>query len=123
MITLKSPRELDTMRRAGKIVHDTLAHMAEILKPGMTTEDLDAEAERFIRSHAGAVPSFKGLYGTQENTDKGTVTVDENYIRESLIDPQAKITAGFDGVMPSFKGQLTDKEITGIIEYLKTLSQ
>ena len=63
MITLKSPRELDTMRRAGKIVHDTLAHMAEILTPGMTTEDLDAEAERFIRSHAGAVPSFKGLYG------------------------------------------------------------
>jgi methionyl aminopeptidase len=63
VITLKSPRELDTMRRAGKIVHDTLAHMAEILKPGMTTEDLDAEAERFIRSHAGAVPSFKGLYG------------------------------------------------------------
>lgn len=63
MITLKSPRELDTMRRAGKIVHDTLARMAEILRPGMTTEDLDAEAEKFIRSHAGAVPSFKGLYG------------------------------------------------------------
>jgi methionyl aminopeptidase len=63
VITLKSPRELETMRRAGKIVHDTLAHMAEILKPGMSTEDLDAAAERFIRSHAGAVPSFKGLYG------------------------------------------------------------
>ncbi len=63
MITLKSPRELDTMRRAGRIVHDTLARMAEILEPGMTTEDLDAEAERFIRSHEGATPSFKGLYG------------------------------------------------------------
>jgi methionyl aminopeptidase len=63
VITLKSPRELDTMRRAGKIVHDTLAHMATILKPGMTTADLDAEAEKFIRSHEGAVPSFKGLYG------------------------------------------------------------
>ena len=63
MITLKSPRELDTMRRAGRIVHDTLARMAEVLEPGMTTADLDAEAERFIRSHEGAVPSFKGLYG------------------------------------------------------------
>lgn len=51
------------MRRAGKIVHDTLAHMAAILEPGMSTLDLDVEAERFIRSHAGAVPSFKGLYG------------------------------------------------------------
>jgi methionyl aminopeptidase len=63
MITLKSPRELDTMRRAGRIVHDTLARVAEILEPGKTTADLDAEAERFIRSHKGAVPSFKGLYG------------------------------------------------------------
>ena len=63
MITIKSARELDTMRRAGKIVHDTLAHMAAILKPGMSTADLDREAERFIRSHDGAVPSFKGLYG------------------------------------------------------------
>ncbi len=63
MITLKSPRELDTMRRAGRIVHDALARMREILEPGMTTLDLDIEAERFIRSHAGATPSFKGLYG------------------------------------------------------------
>ncbi len=50
------------MRRAGKIVHDTLRRMAEILEPGITTLDLDDEAERFIRSHPGAVPSFKGLY-------------------------------------------------------------
>ena len=63
MITLKSPRELDTMRRAGRIVHDTLALMHEVARPGVTTEDLDAEAERFIRSHPGATPSFKGLYG------------------------------------------------------------
>jgi len=62
VITIKSPRELDAMRRAGKIVHDTLARMAEILEPGMTTLDLDTEAERFIRSHPGAIPSFKGLY-------------------------------------------------------------
>jgi methionyl aminopeptidase len=63
VITLKSARELDTMARAGKIVHDTLLLMREIVKPGMTTEDLDREAEKFIRSHAGATPSFKGLYG------------------------------------------------------------
>lgn len=63
MITLKSPRELDTMRRAGRIVHDTLALMHEVTRPGVSTEELDAEAERFIRSHPGATPSFKGLYG------------------------------------------------------------
>ena len=63
MITLKSPREVDIMARAGRIVAGTLALMREILRPGMTTEDLDAAAERFIRSHEGALPSFKGLYG------------------------------------------------------------
>src|SRR5215213_2220106 len=63
MITIKSPREIEIMARAGAIVARTLARMREIVEPGMTTEDLDAEAERFIRSHAGAAPSFKGLYG------------------------------------------------------------
>src|SRR3954469_19008514 len=63
MITLKSPREIEIMARAGRIVAGTLARIREILRPGLSTEDLDAEAERFIRSHEGAVPSFKGLYG------------------------------------------------------------
>lgn len=63
MITLKSPREIDTMARAGAIVGATLAHLRAMVRPGLTTEELDAEAERFIRSHAGAKPSFKGLYG------------------------------------------------------------
>ena len=63
MITLKSARELDTMARAGSILGRTLARLSEMVRPGMTTEDLDAEAEAFIRSHKGARPSFKGLYG------------------------------------------------------------
>ena len=63
MVTLKSPREVEIMGRAGRIVAGALSHVGEILKPGMTTEDLDAAAELFIRSHDGAIPSFKGLYG------------------------------------------------------------
>jgi methionyl aminopeptidase len=63
MITLKSSREIEIMARAGRIVAGTLALMGEIVRPGMTTEDLDAAAEAFIRGHDGAVPSFKGLYG------------------------------------------------------------
>jgi methionyl aminopeptidase len=63
MITLKSSREIEIMARAGRIVAGTLALMREIVRPGMTTADLDAAAEEFIRGHEGAVPSFKGLYG------------------------------------------------------------
>jgi methionyl aminopeptidase len=62
MITIKSPREVETMAQAGTIVADTLALLRKRTRPGMTTEDLDDIAEEFIRSHAGATPSFKGLY-------------------------------------------------------------
>ena len=62
MITLKSARELDAMARAGRIVAGVHALMAERIAPGLTTEDLDDLAEAFIRSHEGALPSFKGLY-------------------------------------------------------------
>src|SRR5512134_1043724 len=63
MIALKSPREIDIMARAGDIVARTLAMLRETVRAGMTTEDLDALAEKFIRGHKGAKPSFKGLYG------------------------------------------------------------
>ena len=46
---------------------------------------------------------------------------DEAYLRESILEPQAKIVAGFEPVMPTFKGRLKDKEITAIIEYIKSL--
>jgi methionyl aminopeptidase len=63
MITLKSPREIDIMARAGHIVARTLAKVSEHVRAGISTADLDDVAEAFIRSHPGARPSFKGLYG------------------------------------------------------------
>jgi methionyl aminopeptidase len=62
MITIKSPREIDTMAAAGRIVAETLALVARHTKPGVSTAELDRIAEEFIRSHPGARPSFKGLY-------------------------------------------------------------
>ena len=62
MITLKSPREIETMAAAGRIVADTLALMGRTVKAGISTKELDRRAEEFIRSHPGALPSFKGLY-------------------------------------------------------------
>ena len=62
MITIKSAREIETMAAAGRIVAQTLALVGNHLRPDITTEELDRLAEDFIRSHPGAVPSFKGLY-------------------------------------------------------------
>jgi methionyl aminopeptidase len=63
MITIKSPREIETMARAGRIVFETLELMRRTVRPGISTGELDALAEQFIRGHRGARPSFKGLYG------------------------------------------------------------
>jgi methionyl aminopeptidase len=63
MVMLKSPREIEIMARAGAIVARTLELCRGLVRPGISTADIDREAERFIRGHPGAKPSFKGLYG------------------------------------------------------------
>ncbi|MBW4594665.1 MAG: type I methionyl aminopeptidase [Brasilonema angustatum HA4187-MV1] len=61
-IEIKSPREIDIMRQSAKIVATVLKEISELVKPGMTTADLDAHAEKRIRE-MGATPSFKGYHG------------------------------------------------------------
>ncbi len=69
-------------------------------------------------------PSFKGIWGEEHVMASGEkVTVDENYITESVVDPQAKIRATFPPSMPSFAGQLSDAELNGIIEFIKSLKE
>ncbi|MFH1279604.1 MAG: cytochrome c oxidase subunit II [Candidatus Eisenbacteria bacterium] len=69
-------------------------------------------------------PSFKGLYGRKGVFDDGTAyTAEENYLRQSILEPMAYIVAGYEAVMPTYQGRLKDREITAIIEYMKTLSE
>ncbi len=63
MIQLKSRREIEVMARGGRILAETVRMLEREACAGMTTLDIDALAEEFIRSHPGATPSFKGLYG------------------------------------------------------------
>ncbi len=68
-------------------------------------------------------PSFVNLYGYErEMADGEKVLGDEQYIRESILDPKAKVVRGFNPQMPSFKGQLSDDDIASIIAYIKSLS-
>ncbi|MBD6617156.1 type I methionyl aminopeptidase [Komarekiella sp. 'clone 1'] len=61
-IEIKSPREIEIMRQSAKIVATVLKEISELVKPGMTTADLDAYAEKRIRE-MDATPSFKGYHG------------------------------------------------------------
>lgn len=66
-------------------------------------------------------PSWKEIWGKEESTDKGAIKVDENYVRESILAPQAKVVTGFQPVMPTFSGQISDQEIDEIVSYIKSL--
>ena len=70
-------------------------------------------------------PTYKGLYGKTEMviTDgtRREVTVDDAYIRRSMLEPNADLTEGFQPLMPSQAGLVTDEEIDALIAYLKTL--
>jgi cytochrome c oxidase subunit II len=67
-------------------------------------------------------PSWKGIFGQQHQIAGGApATVDENYIRESILDPNAKVRAGFNAVMPTFKGQLKDEQVDGLVTFIKCL--
>ncbi len=63
MISLKTPAEIEAIGRAGRIIGKLFEAIPSEIEPGKTTADLDRFIEEFIRSHNGAIPAFKGLYG------------------------------------------------------------
>lgn len=67
-------------------------------------------------------PSWKGIFGKSEQlADGSSITIDENYIKESILDPQAKVVQSFVPSMPTYKGKLNDKQLNGLIEYIKSV--
>jgi cytochrome c oxidase subunit II len=78
--------------------------------------------------HAGTSsdlgPSLEGLFGHAVDLNGGqTVTADEAYIRESILNPSAKVVANFLPVMPTFKGQITEEQMIQLIAYIKSLGE
>ena len=70
----------------------------------------------------GRGPVLEGLFGKTVTLQSGeTVTVDEAYVRESILTPSAKITAGFQPIMPTFQGLVTEEQLLALIEYVKSL--
>jgi cytochrome c oxidase subunit 2 len=66
-------------------------------------------------------PNFRGLFGSKVPLEGGqSVTADEEFLRESIVDPGAKVVKGYPNVMPTFKTTLTPEEVEAVVEYLKT---
>ncbi len=68
-------------------------------------------------------PSFNQTFGNSRTFTTGaTIKADENYIRESILNPRARIVESYSPAMPSFKGQLSDDDLYCLVEYLKSIS-
>ena len=75
-----------------------------------------------IDGKPGIGPSIKGLWDKKRVFEDGsTLIADANYIRESLVNPSAKVVKGFAPRMPPYQGQLSEDEITQVVEFIKTL--
>lgn len=71
-----------------------------------------------------AGPSFYQTYGTEQQLATGDkVKVDAAYIRESILEPMAKVRAGYNPVMPSYSGKMDERKLSGLIEYIKSLKK
>jgi cytochrome c oxidase subunit 2 len=70
----------------------------------------------------GRGPSLLGVYGSTVTLSDGRkVVADENYLRESIMNSQAKVVAGYQGIMPTFQGMVTEENLLQLIAYIKTL--
>ena len=72
----------------------------------------------------GRGPNLQGVFGKPVLLEDGRiVTADENYVRESILDPGAKIVKGFKPVMPTFQGLVSEEQLNALVAYVKSLSQ
>ena len=70
---------------------------------------------------SGRGPSLEGLYGMTVELEGGTkVVADDDYIRESILSPQAKVVKGYQPIMPTFQGLVTEDQLLQLIEYVKS---
>src|SRR6185369_5109150 len=66
---------------------------------------------------------LEGIYGKPVKLVGGqTVTADDDYIRNSILDPSSQVVEGFQPIMPTFKGQVTEEDLVGLVAYIKSLS-
>ena len=106
---------------------DWLSGNAGMASPGAVGrglyESLGCASCHGANAEGGRGPALNGLFGSKVTLNNGqTVTADESYIRESVLNPQAKVVTGFGPIMPSFQGQINEEQLLQVVAYMKSLS-
>jgi cytochrome c oxidase subunit 2 len=103
------------------------------LSGGGATGSMSARGEQLFQQLAcstchlsdgtGRGPSLVGVFGSQVKIQgDGTVLANESYVRESVLTPQMKLVDGYQPIMPTFQGLVTEDQLLSLIEYVKSLS-
>jgi len=88
----------------------------------MTYERVGCNSCHTVDGSKSKGPSWKGVFGKMEQLNNGmTVLVDEAYVRESMMNPQAKVVKGYDPIMPTFQGLLKKNQQDGLVAYIESL--
>ena len=121
--------------------HSGMIGWVEVMEPtdyqkwlaGGSEGSLASQGEKLFQTHAcntchtndatARGPVLVGLYGSDVTLgDNSVVKADDNYIRESILNPQAKLVKGFGPIMPTFQGQVSEDDLLKLLAYIKSLS-
>lgn len=79
-------------------------------------------AECHLPEGGGTGPSLVGVFGSQVELESGeTITADEAYVRNSILNPNEHVVAGYEPVMPSFEGEVSEQELSNLVAYVRSL--
>ncbi|HYM59346.1 MAG TPA: cytochrome c oxidase subunit II [Thermoanaerobaculia bacterium] len=120
--------------------HSGMTGWVEVMEPtdyqkwlaGGTEGSLASQGEKLFQKYAcatchmtdstGRGPTLIGVYGsTVLLNDNSSVPADDNYIRESILNPQAKLVKGYGPIMPTFQGQVNEEELLKLLAYIKSI--
>jgi cytochrome c oxidase subunit 2 len=120
-------------RMGGRLIIQTKADYQEWSQAQQHVMDLAGQGRTLFtrmgcsgcheQTHHAVAPNLAGLYASYVQLSNGEVVrADEAYLRDSILQPKKDVVAGYEPIMPSFKGVLSDGQLEMIIDYLKTLS-
>jgi cytochrome c oxidase, subunit II len=115
-IVVMEPREFDNWL-SGNAASGTPASQGQQLFQSLGCASCHGQ-----NGEGGRGPTLAGVFGKKTQLQTGeSVTVDEGYVRESILNPQAKLVAGFGAIMPTFQGQVREDQLMQLVAFIKSL--
>jgi cytochrome c oxidase subunit 2 len=114
-VYVMEPKDYEAWLSGGGAPGGTLAQKGEALFHSLGCVNCH------LSNGEGRCPNLVGVYGSHQHTNVGTVVADAAYVRESILNPSAKIVDGYQNIMPTFQGIVSEEAVEQLIEYVKSI--